>query len=418
MRSHCIATGLPLLLEDERVSDADMRGRLFGKMLDEGPIALHVQQLLTLEEVRRCVGKTAQVFALLQQRLRTHLRSVLGIDQSGVQQLGSLPYILFDGDVRTSLVRLLEYGLSREAFLAQQPRQLPTGVLPINDVISACLNDVTRTQQLCLAVERHIAELLAQEEGQGQLEVVELGCGAHPVVTLIAGLMHDTRVRVTAVEFNPAAAAMAQATVTKFGLEDRIQIVHADARTYEHPRPIDLAVSETMHSAFTGGEPLLDIARQIAPQLRPQGRFVPEHVTVDWALCQRYAIGGLLGGLGWPEELWSERLHHLQFQPGVRVDLRRPVERIHVRVPLAHLPPEAYELWLSSQIDLHAASGLSLGYLDARVTSPQRLSHPITVLEERPLSEAHISYAPGAELDQIQVRLYPMGSPRAQREEV
>lgn len=143
-----------------------------------------------------------------------------------------------------------------------------------------CITDETRTKKFLSAVRDAVTRATGQETGT--IEVIDAGCGAVPIQAIQAAIL-DPRVRVTALEFNPASVAVAQQVVKALGLEGQINVVQADATTYAPENKAHIIVSETLQAGL-GGEPVVQILNNLHSHLRQNGRMIPERVEVKIGL--------------------------------------------------------------------------------------------------------------------------------------
>jgi hypothetical protein len=106
--------------------------------------------------------------------------------------------------------------------------------------------------------------------------VVDVGCGALPLSLL--ALDHGAG-RVYAIEADPAMSAIASELVRANNLQDRLIVVHGDARLVRLPEKADLVVSE-MIGNIGPEEQMPEILGLVARRvLRPQGRMLPSRLT-------------------------------------------------------------------------------------------------------------------------------------------
>lgn len=149
------------------------------------------------------------------------------------------------------------------------------GALPPDQSI-ACLRDKVRTKIFMQGVAEAVSSLDASSPET--IEVCDAGTGAIPVLAIYAALSSD-KVRCTALELNPQSAALARQAIAHFGLQDRIKVIEADATKYQPQRPLDLLISETMHSGLTG-EPIVQILSNLQPHVKSSGITLPSEVNV------------------------------------------------------------------------------------------------------------------------------------------
>lgn len=94
--------------------------------------------------------------------------------------------------------------------------------------------------------------------------------------------------RFTFLDIHQSSIDSVRRLVQHFGF-GKCDFVVADATTYRHPRPIDLAIVEAMQAALSK-EPQVAIVRNLAPQLAEGGIMIPQRVTVDVVLVDGVAV--------------------------------------------------------------------------------------------------------------------------------
>lgn len=156
--------------------------------------------------------------------------------------------------------------------------EIDCGILSVFHSI-LCLREEIRTKKFLLAIKNAIKEL---EQQQNQIHVLDAGCGALPILGLYAALCSD-KVRCTCLELNPYSYQIAQTIIKNFNLENRINVLHQDARKYiVHEKP-NLLISETMYVGLFK-EPLVQIMDNLVPQLVSNAITLPKKVIVKAAL--------------------------------------------------------------------------------------------------------------------------------------
>ena len=141
--------------------------------------------------------------------------------------------------------------------------------------------------------ERYLRALRRHAPGKAVLDV---GTGADAILARLAveaGARH-----VYAVELLEKSYLAARERVRELGLEDRITVIHGDARTVELPEPAEVCVSEIVE-AIAGGEGAAVILNQARRLLAPGAVMIPE-----WARTRVAAV-----------TLPDELRHELGFSP-------------------------------------------------------------------------------------------------------
>jgi amino acid adenylation domain-containing protein len=123
-------------------------------------------------------------------------------------------------------------------------------------------HDTGRNERYLRALRRHAA---------GRV-VLDVGTGADAILARLAveaGARH-----VYAVELLERSYLSARARIRELGLEDRVTVIHGDARTVELPEPAEVCVSEIVES-LAGGEGAAVILNQARRLLAPGAAMIP-----------------------------------------------------------------------------------------------------------------------------------------------
>lgn len=182
---------------------------------------------------------------------------------------------------------------------------LPSGKALSPATAAACTKDGLRTAMFL----RGARDAIAAASSAGRpCEVVYAGTGpfAPLAVPLMAGFS-PAEARFTLLDVHRESVRAVREIVGRFGFEGMVRaVVAADATTYMHDRPIDVAIAEVMQRSL-GVEPQVQIVRNLAPQLRDGGLLVPEEIRVDLAVGTP-AAGAALQVVGTVARLTSEPL--------------------------------------------------------------------------------------------------------------
>lgn len=282
-----------------------------------------------------------------------------------------------------------------EAFFMEDAEGAP-GSFPVSESIR-CMRDYERTRRFIRSIDRAITRL----EGEGDVEVLDAGTGAIPIMGLYAALASE-KARVTCLELNPHAARFARSVIKSFGLTDRVSVYEEDATRYRYDRPIDLLISETMNTGLIS-EPLTRIMEAQAPRVRTGGIMLPSRVETFAATVPTDAYDNA------PEyaQIYGTPRPHLEL-PWTLTSAWQPhdvLRRIEADIPAGAVPEERYML-LASRVELY---GESLELYDSIISMPQPVSK-IAGGKEVPRSfhtngdPLHLSYAPGDDPDLVSVR--------------
>jgi len=153
---------------------------------------------------------------------------------------------------------------------------LPSGKALSPRLAATCLKDPMRTAVFLRGIEQAMRE-------KKPVQVVY--AGTRPFAPLVLPLMtRFPEARFTFRDIHQSSIDSVRRLVEHFGF-GKCDFVVADATTYRHPRPIDLAIVEAMQAALSK-EPQVAIVRNLAPQLARGGIVIPQRVTVDGAMGQ------------------------------------------------------------------------------------------------------------------------------------
>ncbi len=269
----------------------------------------------------------------------------------------------FTGAAPTGLERLFMRGVIPigDWFHTRAP-----GALSPSEAIT-CLRDGVRTRRFLEAVCNDVETLAKRREHA--IEVLDAGCGGVPIMGIYAALV-DTRVRVTCLELNPVSARMARAVVAAAGLQDRIDVICADAITYRARGPVDLLVSETMHSGLIA-EPIVAILDNLAPQVARDGLVLPRAVDVKASLVGLDHLHGLIAYKG---DLRTVRPYvDTEWQQVARYVPGAGLAKIAFALDTIDASPGAHMVYVTSTVDLGSTR---LDVHDSLITAPQAVLEP------------------------------------------
>lgn len=140
------------------------------------------------------------------------------------------------------------------------------------------LRDRIRTQQFLLAI-RESMGALERMKPEGEIVVLDAGCGATAVMGIYAALC-SKRARVICLEKNSYSGDLAREIIAALHLEERVQVLHHDAKAYQPQMLLDLLISETMQAGLIH-EPMTQILRNLAPHVADHGLILPQSVRVQ-----------------------------------------------------------------------------------------------------------------------------------------
>ena len=149
-----------------------------------------------------------------------------------------------------------------------------------------CVNDTQRSVVFIRAVYAAIKAAQARFS-QGPVEILYAGCG--PFATLLLPLLgrFDTNeLTVHLLDIHQRSLDSVGLLISDFGLQaHRISCSQGDACDYQHPTRPHVIIAETMQKSLEQ-EPQFAVTANLAPQLHPQGIFIPQQIEVDLCLAK------------------------------------------------------------------------------------------------------------------------------------
>lgn len=163
---------------------------------------------------------------------------------------------------------------------------LPSGKAISLQGAARCLWEFARTSRFLRGVEAALRDAQTRFPGQ-RLMLLEAGCGPFALLALpLATRFRPDEVGFTLLDIHAHSLDAVRTIVQALGLEAYVDdYVQADAAVWRCPgemRP-HVIVSETMQNGLKN-EPQAAITRHLAPQLLPGGHFLPEAVSLEFAL--------------------------------------------------------------------------------------------------------------------------------------
>ncbi|MBI2634297.1 class I SAM-dependent methyltransferase, partial [Candidatus Peregrinibacteria bacterium] len=309
----------------ERAVDDFHAGGAVGsvKSFVRGKIADEVFVLGVLEEVAECEKKLkdAQKDAEKEPTPEEIHGMIMAVVEKALRD-----GVYYKCNVR-ELKKILMCGLKPDDFVSPEGR---TGKgLDMKSAL-ACMNEEERTFGFAKAL---FADIESLEKKKNEFEIVDAGCGPVPVFGILAALK-SKKAKITCLEVDPASCKMAKAVVKKLGLHDRIEVKNADAEQYNHGKPIDLVVSETMYSGLTK-EPLVQILDNLSGQVADGGAIIPRYVDVFACVTS--------GDYCWDNNIAVPFVWVVGYVPG-----NGKLPKIDVKIPLGNLMPGDYRIALKS----------------------------------------------------------------------
>lgn len=149
----------------------------------------------------------------------------------------------------------------------------------------SCIKDYQRSLVFIRGVHDAILDLL-QISPDKQLKILYAGCGpfATLLLPLLPGLAPD-QVELNFLDIHQESLESASKLIKFTGFSDfDINMIQADACTYNHHEPLDLIISETMQKSLEQ-EPQFTVTANLAPQLTANGVFVPQNIQLRTCLA-------------------------------------------------------------------------------------------------------------------------------------
>lgn len=429
MHEHCALTGLPLCKDHEEVQNTPLFiSEKIG--MKQPSIARYLQRFLSREELLMLLGtelapeerlarirmRIAQTCAALlalpdaTEMRSTDTEATNRIEKILLDEAMLLPLERFFAASSASKVQKIIAGsrnhwtnfLCDGMAIPEDTAIHQQGVFEIQETIASCLLDSVRTHRLAKAAVAHIEELL--ESREGPIEVVEVGAGAFPIGSIAALLRCPERVRVTAIEMNPLAAAASAWTAQRCGCTaEHFTTVTDDARAMHHdklPQHIDLVIAELFDAGLLQ-EPQVQIWQHLSNRIReknPNVRFLPESISVDY--CLRTYVPTVRGFQ--PSALSHDDPYNLLAEAAWMTiktihacNPPEPNTPISFAIPISK--PGVYTLYLSSTAVLHPA--IRLSPMESSVTRGVMAAEAIRVHPDT--RAVMVSYTPGCNKEDI-----------------
>jgi hypothetical protein len=162
---------------------------------------------------------------------------------------------------------------------------LEAGVAIAPEAAAHCVKDYQRSVVFISAV--HAAINTARERFANQpIEILYAGCG--PFATLLLPLLGQFKagdLHVHLLDIHQRSLDSVAQLIEHFGLQaHRINYVQDDACRYQHSGSPHIIITETMQKSLEQ-EPQFAVTANLAPQLHPQGIFIPQKIEVELCLA-------------------------------------------------------------------------------------------------------------------------------------
>ena len=289
---------------------------------------------------------------------------------------------------------------------------LEQGVAINPQAAAYCIKDYQRSITFIRAVHAAITAMI-NNSPTVPVDVLYAGCG--PFATLLIPLLSKYQNENTdlsllnffLLDIHQTSLESVDRLVRYFDINTHnINLISANACTYQHPRPLQLIISETMQKSLEQ-EPQFTITANLAPQLESKGIFIPEKIVVKLCLAQWKKERDLveqhvkidhqkLVGLGkrFPLEtiltldpiLASSQLNHAKIHPNTN---KLALEPVDFQIPaLKHL--EEFDLLFLTNIEVF--KHYQLNDYESEITLPSRYQ---SLSSLKPGKQYKISYQLG-----------------------
>lgn len=257
---------------------------------------------------------------------------------------------------------------------------LPSGKAISPAQAAMCVLDFARTAKFLRGINGALLELQKRFPGE-RLEILYAGCG--PFATLavpLAARFDAGEIQFTLLDVHEDSLESARRIFRFFGLADYAgDFIRSDAATYVHPIAPHLIITETMQRALEK-EPQVAVTLNLAPQLRRNGIFIPERITVDGYLYEpqkEFLILPAESNESAFDNLESERVRiHLgrifEVTAGKSFEISENNHLPTVAVDIPQAADENLKLMLSTRVEIFDA--VALEEYESAITYPLPLS--------------------------------------------
>jgi hypothetical protein len=222
------------------------------------------------------------------------------------------------------------------------------GGMAINPQAAAyCIKDYQRSVMFIRGVYAAINEAQKRFDDT-PIKILYAGCGPFATLLLpLIGQFKPDELDIHLLDIHQQSLDSVEQLITHFGFNDHaIKLLEGDACSYQHPNALHLIIAETMQKSLEQ-EPQFEVTANLAPQLGPQGIFIPEKIEV--ALCLAQWEG---------EKELFKRSNNIDSEALIKAGSRHPIGSIFTLLPeqaATQLSEASYnkdtsKLELSSQI--------------------------------------------------------------------
>lgn len=153
-----------------------------------------------------------------------------------------------------------------------------------------CLIEIKRTQVFIAGIIEAIKTMLIKTTDR-PIHILDAGCGPYGILSLIPALYFSSSdIKFHLIDIIPENIHSVQTIIEALGIKDYFGGIHQEDATqfiWQEPYPLHIVISETMLNALRK-EPQVAITKQLAPQLAPDGIFIPQEITIDLMMVDEF----------------------------------------------------------------------------------------------------------------------------------
>jgi len=197
------------------------------------------------------------------------------------------------------------------------------GGMAINPQAAAyCIKDYQRSVMFIRGV--YAAIKVAQERFvDTPIKILYAGCGPFATLLLpLIGQFKSGELDIHLLDIHQESLDSIKRLINYFGFNNyTINLLQGDACSYQHPNALHLIIAETMQKSLEQ-EPQFAVTANLAPQLDPQGIFIPKKIEVALCLAQ------------WESEKeLFKRINNIDSEALIKAGKRHPIGTIFTLLP-------------------------------------------------------------------------------------